>query len=360
MFTHRSVMARICLLTGLLATTFWVVAPEKTVRGEDPKKAAPKVEAPKAPPVDPEVIRLHLMDGSMISGKLAMKELLVETEFGSLNIPVTSVRSFTPGLGSHPEVGKRIQRLILDLGSSSFDEREAAQQELLRIGLPLRRELERHVNDGDNERRTRIKNILAELDQMEDDMAEEATEQPEVDRETYIERDTIETVEFTLVGKIVPQSFTITSLYGPLTVKLSDIRKGQRDSARREDERKSFPVDATHIVQRGFLQTTLRVERGDKVLITADGTMNMTPWGNDSVSTPEGASNFGWYLPNQIPGGALIARIGDNGPIFKAGTKHTFTAARSGVLQFAVGMQQDFADNNFPGHYNVKVRVKRK
>lgn len=360
MFMHHWVMARIVLLSGLLAAGCFLGLIADPVRGEDPKKTTSKAEPPKAPPIDPEVIKLHLMDGSLISGKLTMKDLLVETEYGNLTIPVTSVRSFTPGLRSHPELGKRIQRMIQDLGSSSFDEREAAQQELLKIGLPLRNELERRANDGDNERRTRIKNILAELDQLEDDLSDDSDEQPDADRETYIDRDTIETVDFTLVGKIVPQSFTITSLYGPLTVKLSDIRKGQRDSARRDDERKSLQIDATHIVQRGYLQTTLRIERGDKVFISADGTINMTPWGNDSVSTPEGASNFGWYQPNRIAGGTLIARIGDNGQVFKAGTKHTFTAERSGILQFAVAMQQDFADNNFPGHYNVKVRIKRK
>ena len=40
----------------------------------------------------------------------------------------------------------------------------------------------------------------------------------------YIQDDTIATSEFTIVGRIVPQSFAVSSLYGPLTIKLTDIR----------------------------------------------------------------------------------------------------------------------------------------
>jgi len=94
------------------------------------------------------------------------------------------------------------------------------------------------------------------------------------------------------------------------------------------------------------------------VSISADGQIVMTPWGSEMVSTPEGGDNFGAYMP-QIPGGALVAKIGDSGTVFKLGSKHTFVADRSGVLQLAVAMQAQYARNNyqFPGKYDVKIRV---
>jgi hypothetical protein len=175
-----------------------------------------------------------------------------------------------------------------------------------------------------------------------------------------IQHDTVETTEFTVVGRIVPKSFTIESPYGPLTVKLSDIRRGQREVTQLEVLRKSLAVEGTHMVFMGLKASNVKVERGDKVTITAGGTVTMTPWGNRAFSTPDGGANFGWYIEGQIPGGALVAQIGESGPIFKIGSKHTFTADRAGVLQFGIALAGNHANQTFPGQYTVKIVVRRK
>ena len=108
------------------------------------------------------------------------------------------------------------------------------------------------------------------------------------------------------------------------------------------------------------MQTSgVRISRGDKVQITADGRLTMTPWGNNTFSTPDGSEQFQWYLPNQIAGGALVARIGTTGKVFKVGSKHTFTSTRAGILYFGIAMSPQFAsqDYNYPGRYDVKIRV---
>jgi hypothetical protein len=319
-------------------------------------EATETADTDKGPPIDPEIIRLRLMDGSVISGKLSVNDIEMETQFGKLTVPVTELRSFTPGLVNHPELGKKVYDLIDALGANDFDQREVAQKELIKLGPSVRVELEKRAGDPDAERRKRIKNILEELDsQQSDDESESAN----VAGTPLIQRDTLETSEFTAVGKIVTKTFTVASLYGPLTIKLGDIRRGERDSTKKTDMRKSVDVEGTYLVQRGMKVTTIRVERGDKVSVTADGSVTMTPWGNNMVSSPDGGANFGWYVPNSIPGGALVASIGSDGNIFKVGSKSTFKAKRSGVLRFGIGMQGDFANHNFPGKYNVKVRIER-
>ena len=52
-------------------------------------------------------------------------------------------------------------------------------------------------------------------------------------------------------------------------------------------------------------------------------------------------------------------RVGLNGKVFKVGSKKSFVAESSGVLQFAVAMQHQYANQNYqyPGQYNVRVRV---
>ena len=81
--------------------------------------------------------------------------------------------------------------------------------------------------------------------------------------------------------------------------------------------------------------------------------------GPAAVTTPDGAQNYGWYIPGQIPSGALVGKIG-NDNFTKLGSKSTFTAERSGVLQLAIGMQADYQENQFPGKYTIKVRIQRK
>jgi hypothetical protein len=323
-------------------------------RRERPADAPPVEAMPPAKPLPPDFIRLHLMDGSVIAGRLSMKEIAVETQFGKLSVPVSNIKSITPGLISHPALSKEISGLIADLGSSNYNDREKAQQSLMKMGPPVRSELERHQNDSDVERRNRIKAILTEFDQQTDDLDAEPGATA-----TLRERDTIETTEFTIVGKIVPQSFVVASLYGDLNVKLADIRKGERSADKKNEVRQTFSVDGSHFAMRNPLNTNIRVERGDVVSVTADGTITMTPWGNAAVSTPEGAQNYGWFIPGQIASGALVGRIG-NDSFRKLGGRTTFTADRSGTLHLAIGMQADYAENQFPGKYTVKVRVQRK
>jgi hypothetical protein len=172
------------------------------------------VTSPQAATADPEALKIHLMDGSQIGGRLTAREIEVETQFGKLTIPVAAIVSLMPGLGSHPQVGQSIDELIEKLGSPVFSEREAAQKSLAAMGPSIRLKLARAADDADTERRTRVKAILEDFDQAEEDAE---NEEPAGARR-LIDRDTIETTDFTVVGRIVQQEFDIASHYGVLKV----------------------------------------------------------------------------------------------------------------------------------------------
>ncbi|HTI52490.1 MAG TPA: hypothetical protein VL475_16110 [Planctomycetaceae bacterium] len=340
------------MLSGLLLTAALLAdepaAPAPPATPEKP--AAEAVSAPRA-------LRLHLMEGSVVSGKLSIEAITVETPFGKLDVPVANIVSFTPGLDSHPEERKRIGRLIQQLGSNAAAERDAAQRTLTDMGALIQTELARFVADDDVERKTRVQKILAELEEADaDDDADAASSRP------WIAQDTVETNLFTVVGKISPQTFNVQTQFGPLQVAISDIRRGERELDQKPEIRKTLSVTGGNLVQLNMLSSGLRINRGDKVSITADGKLMMSPWGNNAFSTPDGSEQFQWYIANQIPGGALVARIGASGKIFKVGSKNSFTATRSGVLQFGVAMNPQFAttDYTYPGEYNVKVRVNQR
>jgi len=329
---------------------------EKKDDKKDDKKE--EEEPPRAPaePVDPEVIRIHLQDGSIVTGKLSVKDIQVETTFGKLTIPITNILSFRPGLDSFPELAKQINELITNLAANDYNEREASQKELIRMGPPIRKLLEaRQKSDDDAERNRRIKIILEGFEESVQGDDEEGGGAQE-----WIQQDTIVTTDFTVVGRIVQKQFNIASKFGALTVNLGDVRRGERSVGTKEDMRRSIAVDGSQIAQRNFKNTKIRVEVGDRVTITADGTITMTPWGSQAMSTPEGSPNYGWYMGNDIAAGALVGKISDSGPVFKIGSKNTFVAKKSGTLMLAIGMNPSYANQAFPGKYEVKVRVQPK
>lgn len=331
-------------------------APDESPEDEPIEPAKP------LPPVSPNFIRLHLMDGSVIAGDLSIADLTVNTEFGELTVPVKSIRNLRPGLDSYPAMSERLNQLVEDLGAEDFNKREQAHKEIMAWGGKIRDELEQFEDDGNAERQRHLGEIRKELDELEEDELDDEFEEPSLADQPLIRGDTIATTEFTIVGKIAQDSFTINSKYGPLTVQLQDIAHGERPSSVKEAIARSFSVPGTNLVQNSFKSSGVRVQKGDKIVVRADGQIIMSPWGNNMAATPEGAANFGWYEQNTIPGGALVAKIGNSGKVFKVGSKNTIVAKSSGLLQFAVAMQAQYANQSyvFPGEFKVRLKVEPK
>jgi hypothetical protein len=102
--------------------------------------------------------------------------------------------------------------------------------------------------------------------------------------------------------------------------------------------------------------TGVLLDAGDRVTITATGTVNTLPPDSGSIATPNGNSSP-CTSACQLPSahfGALIGKIGPSGPWFLIGSSRIFTADRSGVL--VMGVNDTIHDNN-TGSFNVTVNV---
>ncbi len=319
------------------------------------KKIEPAVQSQPKESVDPSLIRVHLMDSSVMSGQLTVQSITVDTDFGKLVIPVDRILNLAPGLKSHPEQQKKIGRLVQQLGSNNAKERDQAQRNLLEFGVTIRPFLTKYTKDSDTERRTRVQKILAELEEIaEDDEDNDATTKgPQL-----VVDDTVVTDRFTVVGEVTPKTFELKTKFGSLTVALADILEIKREIKTSEDIRKKISVPGTNIIQVAAKSTGIRIKRGDKITFAASGKIIMSPWGNNSISTPDGSSNYQWYVQNQIPGGCLVGRIGSSGKVFKVGSKLSMTAKSSGTLYLALAVNHSYARNySYPGQYDVKVHV---
>lgn len=326
------------------------------VQPDEPDQAKP--EEPTTPPVappkpvaDPGTLTFHLMDGTVITGKLETQNLPIKTAFGDLVVPITAIHSFSPGLASHKDLDKKIQQLITQLGDADAKRRDKAQAELMTFGPGLVTELQRHAKDPDAERKVRIATIIEELFANQDDEEEGGGTGVSLAR-----LDTIVTEHFTVAGEIKLQTFNIRSKFGKLVVRLADIKSAQRMAEQSPETRRKIEVRGTDMAGTNYKKSGIRVNRGDKVIINAEGRITMTPWGNNSVSSPDGIAQNGMYKGN-IPMGALAGRVGEGGEEFLVGSKSSFVAKKSGMLYLGFAMQPNWANYQFPGQYEVRIRV---
>ncbi len=292
------------------------------------------------------------MDGSSVAGKLSVSELAVDTRFGPLKIPVDQIKSFAPGLKSHPEFQAKLNGLIGDLSAEAFADREKAQDELQAMGIDIKGELELALKTAEAEKEMRLTKILEEFEST-------AADDSAANTHAWVADDVIVTDGFTIVGHITTGNFAIESPYGVLQLKLADVREARRDGLEPEDIRKTITVAGTTVGNHNFTASGLRLNKGDQVTIAAIGSIQMTPFGNQQ-SGPDGGANFGAMPPENILGGTLVGRVGKTGEVIKLGSNHTFTVTKAGVLEMGIAMNQDFAGSPFPGEYTVKVRVVRK
>jgi hypothetical protein len=336
-------------------------AAEKTKEESESKEGATEDEndVPVTPavPVDPDTVTFTLADGSKISGKLTVKEIKLTTSYGTLTIPVARIQSFTPGLGSRPELNARLSGLIEQMGATQYSQREQAEKELISLGAAIRDEIRRHIDENKNADRTKnLRSVLSKIDEAAHD-DEETSRRPKV----ISRNDLVVTPAFTAAGKISPDSFEIASKFGKLNVRLADIQVVERPLQRETELAKTVKVDGgSHITGRGQLNTGIRLNVGDKVRLKAEGQITMTPWGTEYTSGPDGDANqYGWYVSG-IPSGCLVGRVGANDKDFKVGSAHNFTAKKAGVLMLAIGINPGQASQAFPGSYNVRIHVDRK
>ena len=330
---------------------------EEVEKQDDKKDNTPVTDtATLKPDEEPEnkTVRFHMWDGTIITGEVTIAEIAMNTEFGVLQIPIERIRRMSPGLDSFPELDAQIQEYIKALGDKDFDVREKATRALSAMGAQIRNVLDQ-VDPGKNsEQKKRLAAIQKELDEAEDESEEEGVN----DGTVLIRGDTLVTPEFAIVGKIEQQQFTVKSKFGQLTVNLGDIKMADRPfKTRAEEVKKTVSVGGEIFFQRKPVSTRIRVNKGDKISIRADGMVQWTNWSQSS--TPDGMTNQGQY--QGVNSGTLCARIGSSGKIIKIGSKGEFVAKKNGVLYLAIAIQDNYIQNSgyrWTGNYKAKVHVK--
>ena len=334
------------------------VGPQPETKPEDKKEDGESETDTTNVPAEEEIgkqfAQLHLRDGSIIGGDIKTESIDIKTKFGVLNVPIARVSKIMPGLNGNPELKQKITSLVEGLGAIEITVRDASQRDLLAMGLKIKNVLNTYDDGGVAERGKRLEEIRAEFDEIVEEMEDDL-----LSPETPLDfNDTVVTPDFSIVGEIQQKEFDVSSKFGRLQVQLGDIMLADRMINRNRPEiRKNVTVDAMAFFQKKPQSAGIRVHKGDKIFVQADGVVQWTNWSNSS--TPDGLTNRSSW--NGINSGKLAARIGtDNSACVAVGAKGNFVAKKSGTLYLGISMRDSYANSSsytWTGNYKAKVRV---
>ena len=330
-------------------------APKASAEADAPEENTVSTESLKGEPsaINPQFLRIEMWDGTVVSGIVSVAAIDVETEFGSLQIPISRLVDFRPGLVSLPELKTKVDMLVEQLGDREFKTRESAHRQLVAMGPMLAGMLSRLDDGGDAERKKHLvkikEEVAANLDEEEEDGPPSAR---------IAEGDRIQTPDFAILGKIVQEEFQIKSKIGDLRIMLSDVKLADRGVAMKSQAfRKTVYVPGSTFFQKKPISTRIRVNKGDKIEISATGIVQWTNW--SQTASPNGLPNQGNW--NGLSNGSLAARIGaEGGSIIGIGSDNSFKAEKSGVLYLAIAMPDNYVKNKsyrWTGKFKAKVKV---
>ena len=280
-----------------------------------------------------------LRDGTQIVGKLEIKSVEVATVYGALTVPLDDIVRIRIGKKSDRELKSKIDKCVADLGSKDFAARDAATVELAKLGRTAYTELRKASFSDDAEVKERANKLIEDMGG--------------VDEEADIpcEDDEVVTPTFTIVGAVKFESLSIATKFGPLKVAKKDLAVMSLAEPQMIARNLSVPARAT---AGRMIATGVRVKRGDRLVITASGTISYRNYGGTQF-TPEGSSNYGSWNEN-FQTGALLGRINASGPMFKVGERYNDKIETDGELFLGIATH-DSGANYGNGEFKVRVQI---
>lgn len=302
---------------------------------------------------------LTLKDGNIVTGTTKVSKVLLETDYGKLDIPIKNVSSIT--LGIHPDnsLKNTIVNLAKQLQSTVEEERKKAYDQLvnLKIGaIPVMEEvLYSETEETAIHYDYTLTTALSELKAIHNV------------GNTYSTKDVITIdYEYSMGGKYDFSNVSLKTEYGDLTIPREKIDKidilyidGSADS-------KTFKLMAsTHISSNqngGWLKTGIVVKPGQTISITASGEVGLASLSNNAYK-PDGSvknstsDSFNNGSTSASPSyGNVVFKIGDSGTVIKAGAKYNGKASSTGMLYISIYETVYNASNT--GFYVANIAVK--
>lgn len=319
------------------------------------RKSADGANEPDTPPVvlnvpgAPGQVEVRFTNGSVVMMTMLQDRIEIATDYGKLLVPSRDIRAIEFGVHATPAEKRKLDDAIERLGSASHSERETAGQDLVAMGPLAYLRAQAAAKSKDLEVARRAEAAVKAI------------------REKYParllrsrEEDLVRTHKFNIVGRISTPTFKAKADdFGDL-----DLRPARMLAIRwlGGDTKKQVAVDAATYGGPGnqkWMPTGIRLEAQVAARITATGQVDLLAngGGGQRVCGPDGLGGMafgkGRIFNNGQTGGELMGRIGETGPIFFIGSKHTVTPKTAGQLYLMI--QQSPWGCPSVGEYRVTV-----
>lgn len=311
-----------------------VKALQKAITGE---KTKPKSKAASPPATGGKVRRsapappmFHMRDGTRLAGVPQAANIQIKTVYGLLTVPMSELVKIRFCSSLDSGLSEKITKLIQQLGHEEFDLREDASEQLEAIGVPALKALEAAQKSEDEEIKARAEKLVARLD--------ESVEEPDESDIHLVplegEEDEIETLEFTIKGKIEEKSFLVKTRYGSLDFNRSDILSivFQEPLV----TKLSFDVPGNTFAEKNkWFDSQADLAEGEEFKLRSSGTiilasLNGTKCGPDGTRSVNRASTSSTF--KGFPTGSLVGKIGKTGKPFLVGSDYSGVVEKKGRL----------------------------
>jgi hypothetical protein len=306
-----------------------------------------QAEVRKEPP-KPNEAEARLADGSIVRVLVLHEYLDVQTKYGKLTVPINQIRRIDFGFRLPEDVAKKIEAAVKRLGDQVFSEREAAVRELVGLGAQAYPALQVAARGSDAEAVRRARSAM-----------EQIREKVPADLLTRPSYDQIAAAEFPFNGHVVTSAIKVkTAYFGDVELKVSDLRSLRFMGGTGGDV--TVVVEAAQYGSppgQQWLETDFHVSAGERLVITATGSVDLWPMGpNVYMAKPSGYPQGGIVLgpggQRHVPG-MLLGRIGEHGKVFIIGDRYDGKPTEEGRLYLQIVPSP--WNNASAGSYEVKV-----
>ncbi len=291
----------------------------------------------------PNLAEVRFTDGSLVRMTLLQDDLEVMTKYGKLTIPIREIRRIDFGLHLPEGVGQHIDQSIKQLGSETYRDRDEAVKHLVHYGPLAYPFLQKASGSPDPEVAQRVSGVMKRI-----------SEKNLPENLRIKEDDLIQTVEFPVIGRILPATLKAHSAhFGALALKLSDLRTMFIRGNTGDSE---VVVDAAKhgSAPDQWLDSGVVVDPSQRLVITAEGQVDLWPQGpGQYLTTPKGYTTAG--KGGNFMAGALIAKIGDNGKPFQVGERYEGAPSEEGKIYFHIVPSP--WNNASAGTYTVRISM---
>jgi hypothetical protein len=305
-------------------------------------------------------VKTTLRDGSIYNGTVKVKNIMLETDYGKLNIPFKNVSYIDVGLTPDKTNEAKIIALAKQLSNETEETRRIAYEKLTKTVKITEIAVLKNYLYSDAYKPSELTGFTL------DELIQELQNNFGL-TDAFPDKDVISIDnEYTMGGLYTFKDISIKTEFGTLSIPKEKIQKIEvMYVASGDSSSKGYVLAASkHIsgnTNGGWLKTGIMVKKGQRLVINASGEVVLQSLSGQKYNPDnQVGANYNYegdygYNNTYPTFGNLVYKIGENGTMYKGGAKFNQVINETGMLYLSIYETVYNASNT--GSYTVKVKV---